>query len=447
MKKSLIKGGLIVNEGRSYEGYIIVEGQMIATVCEGAFDGDESQFDRVIDANGALVMAGVIDDQVHFREPGLTYKADISSESRAAAAGGITSFMEMPNTNPATVNWEAWQQKAAIAAASSAVNYSFYMGATNTNIDQIRALDPTRVCGVKLFMGSSTGNMLVDREQALADIFSSSPVLVAVHAEEESIVRANNAKYRAEYDDDTATAALHPLIRSGEACYMSSKKAAELATKHNGRLHILHMSTKQELELLDRGPLKEKRITGEVCVHHLWFSDEDYASKGNLIKWNPAIKSMSDRDALREAVRQGHIDVVATDHAPHTLEEKQKPYFDAPSGGPLVQFSLVAMLQMCQQGVFTIEQVVQRMAHSVADLFDIDKRGYLRTGYYADIVIVDKSQWTLERGDVISKCGWSPLEGQTFDYKVRETIVNGQSVYANDTVNDAIRGMELKFNR
>lgn len=447
MSRVLITGGTIVNEGDIFEGYLTIVDQEIEQVGKGTFEGELSSFDTIVDAQGGYIMAGVIDDQVHFREPGLTYKADIASESRAAAAGGVTSYMEMPNTNPPTVNFDAWQQKADIAAENSVVNYSFYLGATNDNIEQIKNVDTSRVCGIKLFMGSSTGNMLVDREQTLKDIFSLSPLLVAVHAEEESIVRENNKLYKEKYGD-SATAEIHPLIRSAEACYASSAKAVELATKYNGRLHILHISTQKEMSLLSDTPLRDKRITAEVCVHHLWFSEEDYKEKGNFIKWNPAIKSLQDREALISAVKSGKIDIVATDHAPHTLEEKQKPYFSAPSGGPLVQHSLVAMMQMYEKGIFSLGQITEKMSHAPAELFQVDRRGYLREGYYADIVILKKEKWVISSENILSKCGWSPLLGEILDYKVDKTIVNGTIVYDSESgINESVRGKELKFNR
>ena len=441
----LIKNGLIVNENKQFEGYIITEGEFIKTVGCGEFVGDEKLFDRVVDASGSYVMPGVIDDQVHFREPGLTYKADIESESRAAVAGGVTSFMEMPNTSPATTSFDALDWKFDKAAESSRANYSFYFGASNTNADLLEKLPIDKVCGIKVFMGSSTGDMLVDREATLSNIFQRAPIIVATHCEDNNTIKNNQKELELKYGELNATH--HPLIRSAEACYVSSSKAVELATKFNTRLHVLHISTAKEMSLFDAKPLAEKQITNEVCVHHLWFSDEDYVLKGNFIKWNPAIKSVTDRDALRQSVISGKIDIVATDHAPHTLEEKMKPFMDAPSGGPLVQYSLLSMLQMTKN-IFTVEQVVDKMCHNPAILFQIDRRGYLRNDYYADIVIVKKELPTLVTNEsVLSKCGWSPFEGYTFRNSVTNTIINGHMVYDNGQIDDDFRGMALKFNR
>ena len=441
----LIKNGLIVNENKQFIGYIITQDNFIKTVCSGKFEGNETQFDRVVDASQSYVMPGVIDDQVHFREPGLTYKADIASESRAAVAGGVTSFMEMPNTSPATISFDALDWKFDKAAENSMANYSFYFGASNTNAELLEKLPIDKVCGIKVFMGSSTGDMLVDREATLSNIFQRAPIIVATHCEDNNTIKNNIKELETKYATFDATH--HPLIRSAEACYVSSSKAVELATKFNTKLHVLHISTAKEMSLFDSKPLADKQITSEVCVHHLWFSDEDYAFKGNLIKWNPAIKSTEDRDALRQSLISGKIDIVATDHAPHTLEEKMLPFMDAPSGGPLVQYSLLSMLQMTKN-IFTVEQVVEKMCHNPAILFQIDRRGYLREGYYADIVVVKKEMPMLvEKTNIISKCGWSPLEGYTFRNSVTNTIINGQMVYDNGKLKDDFRGMALKFNR
>lgn len=452
----LIDNALICNEGKTFRGWLTIDGERIGSVDEGACPPEiRESAAEIVDAGGALVMPGVIDDQVHFREPGLTEKGEILTESRAAAAGGVTSYMEMPNTRPPATTIELLEEKYARAAEVSAVNYSFYLGATNDNIAEIERVDPERICGVKVFMGSSTGNMLVDNEQTLADIFKFSPTLVATHCEDEATIKANLASARRAYGDDIPVA-MHPVIRSAEACYRSTAHAVELAHKYGGRLHVLHLSTARELNLFERNkPLEEKRVTNEVCVHHLWFSEGDYAAKGNFIKWNPSIKSASDRDSLRAAVRSGLADVVATDHAPHLLAEKQKPYLAAPSGGPLVQHSLAAMLTLAspQQGVFTAAQVVERMCHAPARLFRIKERGFLRPGYYADIAIVDLNQpWTVSRDTdtpderILYKCGWSPFEGIPLSAKVRHTYVNGRMVYSSGTgVDDTVRGQRLEF--
>lgn len=453
---TLIDNALICNEGKVFRGWLTIDGERIGSVNEGQCPPEiRESATEIVDAGGSLVMPGVIDDQVHFREPGLTEKGEILTESRAAAAGGVTSYMEMPNTRPAATTIELLEEKYARAAEVSAVNYSFYLGATNDNIAEIERVDPERICGVKVFMGSSTGNMLVDNEQTLADIFKFSPTLVATHCEDEATIKANLASARRAFGDDIPVA-MHPVIRSAEACYRSTAHAVELAHKYGGRLHVLHLSTARELNLFERNkPLEEKRITNEVCVHHLWFSEGDYAAKGNFIKWNPSIKSASDRDSLRAAVRSGLADVVATDHAPHLLAEKQKPYLEAPSGGPLVQHSLAAMLTMAspQQGVFTVPQVVERMCHAPARLFRIKERGFLRPGYFADIAIVDMNQpWTVSRDTdsvderILYKCGWSPFEGIQLSAKVRHTFVNGQKVYSSETgVDDTVQGQRLEF--
>ncbi len=439
----LITDGQIVNEGRRMRGYILVRDGRIATIGEGEFRGEFAG--ERIDAAGKLVMPGVIDDQVHFREPGLTAKGDIATESLAAVAGGVTSYMEMPNTNPPTTSHEAWEQKHELAAGHSAANYAFYFGATNDNIRQVARLDPKRTCGVKVFMGSSTGNMLVDDPKSLAAIFAESPVLVATHCESEELIRAAAGRYMAEYGE-RATAAIHPLVRSAEACYRSTAEAVALAAKYGTDLHVLHLSTARELTLFDARPTAGKKITNEVCVHHLWFTEGDYASKGNLIKWNPAIKTAADRDGLREGLLSGRVDVVATDHAPHLLEEKLRPYWQAPSGGPLVQHSLVAMLEMAAQGVFPVEKVVERMCHAPALRFRVRERGFLREGYHADIVIVDPaSPWTVSKQNILYKCGWSPFEGTTFSHRVTHTLVNGRIVNNNGLIDRTLRGEALLF--
>lgn len=438
----LIHNGTIVTQGRSFLGYVVVQRERIVAVREGAVPSEVlERSERTIDACGGLVLPGVIDDQVHFREPGMTDKGDIGSESRAAVAGGVTSFMEMPNTKPAATTHELLELKYERAAEVSPANYSFYLGATNDNVKEIEKTDPTRVCGVKIFMGSSTGNMLVDRRSALEAIFECSPVLVATHCEDEGMVQANLRKAFEEFGDNIPLA-MHPQIRSAQACYRSSIQAAELATKYGARLHILHLSTALEMSIFDAKPLKDKKITGEVCAHHLWFSEQDYAAKGNSIKCNPAIKSVADRQALRDALLGGKLDVVATDHAPHTWAQKQNPYTTCPSGLPLVQHSLAMMLEM-----FDCQTVVQKMCHNPAILFGVEGRGFLREGYFADIVVVKKEQWTVSKENIMYKCGWSPLEGDTLGHRVSHTIVNGQIAFQDGYINDAVRGQRLRFKR
>lgn len=445
MKPIIITGGTIVNQGRSFVGHIIIRGQRIEAIGEGEYTG-EAEGER-IDARGMIVMPGVIDDQVHFREPGLTHKADLHSESIAAVAGGVTSFMDMPNTIPAATTIELLEQKYERAAETSVANYSFYLGASNDNIDQIYHLNPKQVCGVKVFMGSSTGNMLVDDPKALAAVFDRSPTLVATHCEDEDVIRTNIERYRAQYGD-RATAAIHPLVRDGEACYRSTARAVELADRYEANLHVLHLSTARELTLFDTKPLADKKITNEVCVHHLWFTDADYARLGNLIKWNPSIKSAADRDGLREGLLNGRVDVVATDHAPHTLDEKQRSYWDAPSGAPFIQHSLVAMLEMAAQGVFTVEKVVEKMCHAPAERFAVRNRGFLQQGMFADIAIVDPSaRWRVSPENILYKCGWSPLDGTELSHKVAYTIINGQIINRLGNIDTGFRGQRLEFSR
>ncbi len=447
--KILIDNGTIVNEGRSYVGHVIISGEMIESVGEGAYAGDDlSEFYKVVDATGKYIMPGVIDDQVHFREPGLEHKGTIKSESRAALVGGVTSYMEMPNTNPPTTTLELLEQKHAIAERDSYVNYSFYIGATNENISVIESIDPQRVCGVKVFMGSSTGGMLVDDKSTLEAIFKSSPTLVATHCESESVIKRNIAEYSARYGENI-TPEMHPLIRNAEACYESSSEAVELAAKFGTQLHVLHISTAKEMSLFSTVKLSEsKKITAEVCVHHLWFDDSYYAQKGNFIKWNPAVKSEVDKLALIEGLQSGRIDVVATDHAPHTLDEKSRPYLSAPSGGPLVQHSLVAMLELVKRGLYTFEYVVEKMCHAPSMLYRVEKRGYLREGYFADIVVVDRdSSWEVSPSNILYKCGWSPFEGTIFSSKVVHTIVGGKLAYSEGVIDESVRGRSLTFNR
>jgi dihydroorotase len=447
MSTILINNALIINEGKTFAGNVLIHNNLIGKILpEGSSAGVKA--DQVIDAQGKYLIPGVIDDQVHFREPGLTHKGDIFTESRAAVAGGVTSFMDMPNTNPQTLTQTLLEEKYTLASSKSLANYSFYMGAANDNLDEMLKTDPAKVCGIKLFMGSSTGNMLVDNLETLKAIFSQSPVLIAVHCEDEITVRRNTELLRNRFGDDIPVY-FHPVIRDTESCYRSSSLAVELATRYNTRLHLLHLSTAREMSLLHRGiPLQEKRITAEVCVHHLLFDNRDYFTLGNLIKWNPAIKSPEDKEALFQGLLEGKIDVVATDHAPHTLAEKQNTYFRAPSGGPLVQHSLVAMLEFCNHGRLKPEQVVDKMCHAPADLFRIHHRGYIREGYYADLVIVDPNRrWTVATDNLLYKCGWSPLTGMSFSSAVTHTFVNGNLVYDQGNILEKHKGMRLTFDR
>lgn len=447
MNKKLIKNVRIINEGRSYQGAVLINGEMIEAVYEGEVPSEIiAETNDIVDGQGKWLLPGCIDDQVHFREPGLTYKADIYSESRAAVAGGVTSFMDMPNTKPQTTTIENLEWKFNRAAETSAANYSFFFGGTNDNMEEIRRLDRSRVPGLKLFLGSSTGNMLVDKKDALERIFSESDLLIAVHAEKEEIIKRNIAYYTQKYGEDLDIS-FHSKIRSEEACYASSSEAVELATRLGTRLHILHLSTAKETTLLDNKlPLKDKKITGEVCVHHLWFHDGDYALFGNRIKWNPSIKTLADRTALREAVNNDKIDIIATDHAPHLLSEKEGSCLKAASGGPLVQHSLIVMLELAMEGRFTYEKVVDKMAHKPAELFHIDRRGYIRPGYYADLVLIDPNKtWTVSKENILTKCGWSPFEGYTFHHAVDTTWVNGEVVWKDSQIQDNVHGKELKY--
>lgn len=441
--KRIIQNATIVNEGETFSGHVLIENDLIAKI---STEPITEAADEVINANGFLLLPGVIDDQVHFREPGLTHKGEIYTEARAAVAGGVTSYMEMPNTNPQTTTIEALNDKYTRAAEVSLANYSFYMGATNTNIDEVLKADPRTVCGIKCFMGSSTGNMLVEGN-GLETLFKQAHMLVATHNEEEAIIQENMRLYREKYGEDVPVEA-HPLIRSAEACYASSAKAIDLATKFGTRLHILHLSTAREMELFSPGDVLQKKITNEVCVHHLWFDDRDYIKYGNRIKWNPAVKSKTDRKALRDAVNSGKIDVVATDHAPHTLEEKANSYFKAPSGGPLVQHSLVIMLELVRKGVFTYHKVVEKMCHLPAVLFQVEKRGFIREGYKADLVLVNPNNpWVVAPSNILYKCGWSPIEGRTMSHQVTHTFVNGNLVYCQGEICETSRGERLMFNR
>jgi dihydroorotase len=445
-KLQLIKNAEIVNEGKTFTGSVLINGEFIQEVFKGKDNFPKISLDEIIDGENCLLLPGVIDDQVHFREPGLTHKADLYTESKAAVAGGVTSFMDMPNTRPQAITLQLLEEKYSLAEEKSFANYSFYMGATNDNLDELLKIDPHKVCGVKVFMGSSTGNMLVDDEITLQGIFKNVPYLIAVHCEDEITIQKNREYFLSLYGNNLPVQ-FHPLIRDAEACYVSSSKAVSLAKKYNSRLHILHLSTEKEMQLFDNSvALKNKRITAEVCVHHLWFSDRDYQQFGNKIKWNPAIKSEADRQALIRAVNDNTIDVIATDHAPHLLEEKQGNCFTAASGGPLVQHSLIAMLQLAKQGVFSREKVVEKMCHAPAELFNIEKRGFIRSGYYADLTLVNpNNSWKVSPENILYKCGWSPFEGMRFDTRVEKTWVNGHKVYDQGEFDEKVRGKRLLF--
>lgn len=438
----------IVNEGRQFVGSVLIENDLISRIIEGDSKLDLPTDAQIIELEGKYLLPGVIDDQVHFREPGLTQKADIASESRAAVAGGVTSFMDMPNTKPQTTTIELLEEKYALAAEKSVANYSFYMGATNDNLNELKKVDGKKVCGIKLFMGSSTGNMLVDNEESLISIFSQIRLLIAVHCEDEATIQANLAAYKAKYGDDIP-AECHPLIRSSEACYKSTQRAIKLATNYNTRLHLLHLSTVNEMNLLRPDyPLRKKQITAEVCVHHLWFDDSAYKTKGSFVRWNPAVKTAADRDALFEALLNDRLDVVATDHSPHTIEEKSDVYTKTPSGGPLVQHSLLVMLEFARRGKISIERVVEKMSHAVAEIFQIKQRGYIREGYFADLVVVDLQHSTkVTKENILYKCGWSPFEGEEFGACIEKTFVNGNLVFDNGKIIDTTRGRRLEFER
>jgi dihydroorotase len=444
MSTILIKAATIVNEHRQYVADVLIKDGLIDRI-DSVID---QQADEIINAEGLYLLPGCIDDQVHFREPGLTYKADIYTESRAAVAGGITSFMEMPNTVPNTLTQELLEDKYQIASRNSLANYSFFMGASNNNLDEVLRTDTSKVCGIKVFMGSSTGNMLVDDPHTLEKLFAQSPMLIATHCEDEATIKSNLAHYK-QLLGENIPVRLHPKIRSAEACYLSSSMAIELAKKHNTRLHILHISTERETHLFDNTtPLKDKRITAEACIHHLWFTDADYETKGNYIKWNPAVKTEADRDGILKAVLDGRIDVIATDHAPHTIEEKEQPYLQAPSGGPLVQHALPAMLELYHHGKISLEQIVEKMAHNVAILFQIEKRGFIREGYWADLVLVNLNKpWNVNKNNILYKCSWSPFEGNTFRSQVAYTLISGNLAYANGKLIEGKAGKRLNFNR
>jgi dihydroorotase len=441
--RTLIKNATLVNEGKTFISDVLISDGKIVSVKPEIEAGENV---NIIDATGLHLFPGAIDDQVHFREPGLTHKGEIYTEAKAAVAGGVTSFMEMPNTNPPAVTLELLEEKYTRASQVSLANYSFYIGTTNNNADEVLSVDPRTVCGIKIFLGSSTGDMLVENENTLDRIFREARMLIAVHAEVDPMIKANLDRYREQYGEDIP-AKFHPLIRSREACYASSSAAIARAKKFDARLHVLHISTKEELALFDNSkPLREKRITAEACVHHLWFSDADYETKGNFLKWNPAVKEAADREAIWQALLDNRIDVVATDHAPHTIEEKQQVYTKAPSGGPLVQHSLVAMLEKSLEGKIPLVRVPEKMSHAVADLFRIEKRGYIREGYWADLVLVNMdSPWMVTKENLFYKCGWSPFEGAIFRPKVMKTFVNGNLVYDEGNFDETRKGMRMSF--
>ena len=446
MNTYLIRNAKIVNEGAVFEGDILIENEIIKEIAEKI--SPKSSNCVIIDAEGSYVIPGAIDDQVHFREPGLTHKGTIETESRAAVAGGITSFIEQPNTVPNAVTQELLEDKYQIASQTSYANYSFMMGGTNDNLEEVLKTNPRNVAGIKLFLGSSTVNMLVDNQEVLEKIFSSTKMLIAVHCEDEATIKANLEKYKEEFGDDIPMK-YHHLIRSAEACYLSSSKAIALAKKTGARLHVFHLSTAKEMELFtNKIPLEEKQITAEVCVHHLWFTDADYDAKGSLIKWNPAVKTQADKDALWKALLDDRIDVIATDHAPHTLEEKINSYTTCPSGGPLVQHALVAMFEAHHQGKISVEKIVEKMCHNPAKIFKIENRGFIKEGYFADIAIVNAYlPWNVKKENILYKCGWSPFEGYNFKSRVTHTFVNGKLVYANGKVKETKVGQRLLFDR
>ncbi len=444
MNSYLIKNAKIVNEGTTKLGDVLIENGVIQQIAQNI----EKNNIEIIDAQGKYLLPGLIDDQVHFREPGLTHKANIASESRAAVAGGITTFIEQPNTVPQSTTQKLLQDKFDIAEKTSYTNYSFMFGGTNDNLEELLKTDPKNVAGIKLFLGSSTGNMLIDSPEVLETIFSSTKLIISVHCEDEQTIKDNTAHYKAIYGEDIPIE-LHPVIRSDNACYKSSSKAIELAKKTGARLHIFHLSTAIEMALFRNDiPLTEKQITAEVCVHHLWFSEEDYKEKGTFIKWNPAVKKASDRAALWEALLDDRIDVLATDHAPHTIEEKSNPYTKAPSGGPLVQHALLALVEKVKEGVWTMEKLVEKACHNLAIIFQIEKRGYIREGYYADLVLLDDQKpQTVRKDNILYKCGWSPFEGTSFSSSVTHTFVNGALIYNNGTFDDTTKGKRITFDR
>ena len=444
MSSTLIRNALLINEGKIFLADVFIQNGLIAQIGQSL----DVQADESIDADGKYLMPGIIDDQVHFREPGLTHKGELYTESKAAVAGGITSFMEMPNTKPQTLTQELLEQKYQRAKEVSLANYSFFMGASNDNLEEVLKTDPKNVGAIKIFMGSSTGNMLVDDKSVLEKIFEKSKMLIAVHCEDEATIQQNTAHYKSIYGEDVPIE-MHPKIRSDEACYKSSSMAIELAKKYNTRLHVFHLSTAKEMELFRNDiPLKEKRITAEVCIHHLWFDDSQYADKGTHIKWNPAVKSKADKEAVFQALLDDRIDIIATDHAPHTLEEKNNTYFNAPSGGPLVQHALVAMLELYHQGKIRLEKIVEKMCHAPAICFQVENRGFIREGYAADLVLVEiDNPWEVNKDNILYKCAWSPFEGNTFRSRVTHTWVNGHLAYQNGTFDESQKGHRLTFDR
>lgn len=444
MSSTLISNALLINEGKIFLADVFIQNGLIAQIGQSL----DVQADESIDAEGKYLMPGIIDDQVHFREPGLTHKGELYTESKAAVAGGITSFMEMPNTKPQTLTQELLEQKYQRAKEVSLANYSFFMGASNDNLEEVLKTDPKNVGAIKIFMGSSTGNMLVDDKSVLENIFEKSKMLIAVHCEDEATIQQNTAHYKSIYGEDVPIE-MHPKIRSDEACYKSSSMAIELAKKHNTRLHVFHLSTAKEMELFRNDiPLEEKQITAEVCIHHLWFDDSQYADKGTHIKWNPAVKSKADKEAVFEALLDDRIDIIATDHAPHTLEEKNNTYFNAPSGGPLVQHALVAMLELYHQGKIRLEKIVEKMCHAPAICFQVENRGFIREGYAADLVLVEiDNPWEVKKDNILYKCAWSPFEGNTFKSRVTHTWVNGHLAYQNGSFDESQKGHRLTFDR
>lgn len=447
----LLKNFKAVNEGKIFEGLIVIRNGLIEKIYRDPNEIIPEVKDKnlkIIDLQGNYLIPGVIDDQVHFRDPGLTHKGDLYTESRAAAAGGVTSFMDMPNTLPPCTTLALLEDKFLLAAGKSLANFSFYLGASNDNLNEIKKADPARICGIKVFMGSSTGNLLVDNQKSLEALFAESPMLIAAHCEDDAVIKQNTELYRNRYGENVAIQ-FHSKIRNDEACYRSSSKAVALAQKFNSRFHLIHVSTARELALLDNTlPLTEKKITSEVCVHHLWFNEGDYPLKGNLIKWNPAIKSELDRQALFKGMLEDKLDIIATDHAPHTLEEKAQLYFRSPSGAPFIQHSLVVMLEFFHQGLITFEKIVEKMCHNPAILFNVEKRGFIREGYWADLAVVDiETNWKVDKSNILYKCGWSPLEGITLRSEVVQTFVNGNLIYNNGSFTETIKGQRLQFIR
>jgi dihydroorotase len=450
MPSVLIRNATIVNEGKTFRGDILIENGVIAKISPTPLLTTHYSLPttQIIDAEGKYLLPGVIDTHVHFREPGLVYKADIYTESKAAVAGGVTSFMDMPNTFPPVLTQELLEEKYTIASQKSIANYSFYMGTSNDNYEEVIKTNPKNVCGIKIYLGSSTGNMLVDNPESIEKLFDIKSLLIAVHCEEESIIKANAKRIKEQYGDNPPPSC-HPVIRNEECCYHSSHHAVELAKKQGTRLHVVHVSTEKETSLFDNSvSLEKKKITSEVCPHHLWFSDKDYVSKGNMIKWNPAIKTEHDKTGLLQALLDNKIDTIATDHAPHTHDEKEQAYFSCPSGGPMVQHSLTVMLELHKQGKISLENVVQKMCHAPATCFQVEKRGFIREGYWADIILVDlNNPWKVEKSNILYKCQWSPLEGETFHSKVTHTFVNGNLVYSNGTFTESAKGQRILFDR